>query len=309
MRRQSAFRTTWSLAVLALAALVALGAAMAAGTPAGTVISNTATVNFEDVNGNTLSQDSNTVTTTVATVATVDIAPPSLSANADPGDDVCYLHTVTNLGNTTDTIDVATASSEGWTVVVYLDVNGNGVYDAGTDTPLTDSNGNATPDTGPLPDNVTSPGNEAVEILVCVSVPAGTADGTVDTTTIDVASDNDPGQTDAATDTTTIDAPSLGVVKSVSPTGDQPPGTVLTYTVVITNNGSGVANNVVLSDPVPAFTTYQAGSITQDAAGRSDAADADNADFGATTANAVTVSVGTMASGASTTISFSVQID
>ena len=84
----------------------------AAGTPAGTVISNTATADYEDANANALQSVSNTVTTTVSQVAAVDISPASNSSNADPGDTVCYLHTVTNNGNDSDLIDIWLASPD-----------------------------------------------------------------------------------------------------------------------------------------------------------------------------------------------------
>ncbi|MDH3785087.1 MAG: DUF11 domain-containing protein, partial [Acidobacteriota bacterium] len=201
------------------------------------------------------------------------------------------------------------SSSQGFTVTVYEDVNTNGTYESGTDTLLTDTGGSADVDTGILPDSVSSPGNNSIEILVCIAVPAGTADGTVDATDIDIASVNDPGATDSATDTTTVQSPDLGVVKSVSPVGNQPPGTTLTYTIVVTNNGAVDALNIVLTDPVPANTTYVGSSITQDAATRTDGADGDNADHDDTNAGEVTVAIGTLASGASTTIVFEVMID
>ena len=113
--------------LLALVALIATPNALALGTPAGTDITNQATVDFEDVNGNPLQVLSNTVTTTVSAVASVDIDPAALSSDADPGDLVCYAHTLTNNGNDDDTIEVVTTSSQGWTVTVYEDTNGNGV--------------------------------------------------------------------------------------------------------------------------------------------------------------------------------------
>ena len=98
-------------------------------------------------------------------------------------------------------------------------------------------------------------------------------------------------------------------MKSVLPAGPQSPGTILTYTMVVTNSGTGAASGVVLTDPEPANTTYVANSITQDAASRTDGTGDDNADFGGTTAGAVTVDIGTLAAGASTTITFQVSID
>lgn len=60
---------------------------------------------------------------------------------------------------------------------------------------------------------------------------------------------------DTANDLTNINAaapPSVGLVKSVSPSGTQIPGTDLLYTIVYTNTGGQPANNFVLLDPNPA---------------------------------------------------------
>ncbi|PYS86391.1 MAG: hypothetical protein DMF70_02375 [Acidobacteria bacterium] len=56
---------------------------------------------------------------------------------------------------------------------------------------------------------------------------------------------------DSASDATTINAgsPNVGLVKSVSPTGSQAPGTDLTYTVVYTNTGGQPASNFIIVDP------------------------------------------------------------
>ena len=50
---------------------------------------------------------------------------------------------------------------------------------------------------------------------------------------------------------------SLAMVKSVSPSGNVAPGATLTYTIVMTNSG-GAATAVVVTDPIPANTTYVA---------------------------------------------------
>ena len=302
--RDVGFQRWTFAAVMAAAVLLAAPAAHAVGTAAGTPITNQATVAFEDVNGNPLSAVSNIVTTTVAAVNGVDISPAAASQNADPGEDSCFFHTVTNTGNEPDIIDFQTSSTQGWTVVVYED-DGDATFDAG-DTALVDNNANSDVDTNTLAADGT------MDVFVCVTVPTGTANGTVDVTTVDVFSGIDPSETDSATDTTTVDAPSLSVVKSVSPTGDQPPGTVLTYTIVITNNGGGDAQNVVMTDPVPTNTTYQGNSITLNAAAQTDPSDSptDESDHNVTTAGAVTVGVGTVAGGGgSATVTFLVQID
>jgi len=295
-------RLALATAVLAVAALAG-PAVLAVGTPAGTPIQNTATVNFEDVNGNPLTEVSNTVTTIVAQVAGVDISPAALASNADPGDLVCYAHTVTNTGNGSDTIDLTTSSTQSWTGTLYQDLGVVGTYEPGTDTPLTDSGGAAAVDTGVLGDD------GSLEIILCVQVPAGTPNGTTDQTTITGTSVFDTGETDAATDTTTIDAPDLTVVKSVVPPGDQPPLTVLTYTIAVTNNGNADATSVVLTDPIPGFTTYQAGTITLDAVGKTDVDGDDEADYNVTNPGEITVSIGTLIPGATATVTFQVQID
>jgi uncharacterized repeat protein (TIGR01451 family) len=295
-------RVSFALALLAVAAVVAVAAgspALAAGTRAGTTISNTASISYQDANGNPLSAVSNTVTTTVSQVASVTVDPNN-SQGADPGDALYYAHLVTNGGNGDDTIDLTVASSQGWAVVLYADVNNNGTYEPGTDTVLVDTDGDTVPDTGLLTDD------GQFRILVSVTVPAGTPDGTVDVTTVTGTSTFNTGVFDVATDTTTIAAPTVSILKSVSPAGPQAPGTVLTYTMVVTNGGTGAASSVVLTDPVPTDTTYVAGSITQDAASRTDATGDDNADSDGTT---VTVSIGTLAAGASTTITFQASID
>lgn len=294
----------WALAaVLLTVAAFSAPAALAIGTPAGTVISNTATVDFEDVNGNPLTEVSNTVTTTVAQVAGVDITPAALASSADPGDLVCYAHVVTNTGNGNDTIDLTTSSTQSWTGTLYLDLGIVGTYEPGTDTPLTDTGGGAAVDTGTLGDD------GFVNIVLCVQVPAGTPNGTSDQTTITGTSAFDNGETDTATDTTTVDAPDLTVAKSVAPLGDQPPLTVLTYTIVVTNNGGADALNIVLTDPIPGFTTYQAGSITLDGIGKSDIDGDDEADFDVTNPGEITVNIGTLAAGGSATVTFQVQIN
>jgi len=294
----------WALAVAVLAVATLAGpAVLAIGTPAGTSIDNTATVNFEDVNGNTLTEVSNTVTTTVAQVAGVDISPAALASSADPGDLVCYAHVVTNTGNGSDTIDLTTSSTQSWTGTLYLDLGVVGTYEPGTDTPLTNTGGGAAVDTGAL----SADGD--IDLILCVQVPAGTPNGTSDQTTITGTSVFDAGEVDAATDTTTIDAPDLSVAKSVAPLGDQPPGAVLTYTITVTNNGGANALNIVLTDPIPGFTTYVPASITLNTIGKTDVDGDDEADFSVTNPGQITVSIGTLAPTASATVTFQVQIN
>ena len=70
-------------------------------------------------------------------------------------------------------------------------------------------------------------------------------------------------------------------------------GSVLTYRITVTLSGPGSVNNLVITDPLPAQTTYVPGSMLVNAATRTDAADGDNAQF---SGNTVTVDFGNTAS-------------
>lgn len=291
-------RTTWRLLAMATLLAVSGGVVWAGGTPPGTDITNTATVNYDDSAGNNLTEVSNTVTTTVIQGASVDVSPDN-SATTPAGETLYYAHTITNFSNGTDLIDVTASSSEGWTLTLWHDVNGDGAFDGG-DALLTDTGGGAAPDTGVLAVDAT------YDILVQVDVPALAVDGAVDITTVTGTSDFDNLVFDTATDTTTVAFPILTVTKSVAPLGDQVPGTTLTYTVVVDNAGTADALNTVLTDPEPTFTTYVGSSITLGGVGKSDGVDGDEADF---TAGVVTVNIGTLTAGTSVTITFQVVID
>ena len=87
----------------------------------------------------------------------------------------------------------------------------------------------------------------------------------------------------------------VGVAKTVASIVDQrggnsfEPGSTVTYRIVVTLNGSGSAANLAVNDPLPAELSYVAGSITVGGATRTDTLDADNAHF---TAGALNVNFG-----------------
>ena len=290
---------------LLMAGLFSIQPAMAVGTQSGTVISNQATVDFTDANGNALQVLSNIVTTTVSQVGGV-LVDPDNSSTAVPGDLVYYAHRVTNTGNNSDTINLSAVSSQGWAVQFWADVNNDGLFDPG-DVLLGDSDGDSSPDPGVLI------ADAFFDILVEVTVPGATVDGTVDTTTVTGTSLFDSLVTESAVDTTTIAAPALAVVKSVAPVGNQPPTTTLTYTVLMTNNGTGAATAVVVNDPIPANTTYVTGSAagagttieySHDGGGSYDASDA-----APVTHIRWTLAAALAAGGGSATVSFQVIIN
>lgn len=112
-----------------------------------------------------------------------------------------------------------------------------------------------------------------------------------------------------------VNAPALAFNKSATvldASGGNNPldGATLTYTLQVDVSGSGNLDNVVITDPVPANTTYVANSLTLNSGALSDAADADVGDFNASNANSITVNLGTLNSGSGTQlITFSVTIN
>jgi len=119
----------------------------------------------------------------------------------------------------------------------------------------------------------------------------------------------------SATGVYSVNAPAVSFVKSAtiadllggSTASD---GATITYTLQVSVSGSGSVDNVIITDAIPANTTYVSNSLTLNAGALSDAADADAGDFNISNANNVTVDLGnlTNASG-NQTITFAVTIN
>ncbi len=90
------------------------------------------------------------------------------------------------------------------------------------------------------------------------------------------------------------------------------PGATMRFTVLVENDAtaSDGADNVIVTDPIPANATYAAGTMTLDTGGGpvalTDAADADEGEFNGTD---VIVAPGVIAPGATATVTFDVTID
>lgn len=237
--------------------------AEAAGTPAGTNITNYASATYEDANANSYSASSNTVTTTVNAVYSVSVnSPADQSGNSNTSVD--YIYTVTNTGNDNNTFALSASSSGGWTVTLYADdgagggIAGDCIRQSGETTVIT-STGSLAPDASYC-------------FFMTVTIPANTADGTTDTETLTVTGSGDPGSGDDTSDVviTTAQAPTLSITKNVrnvtaggsfATTATADPGDTLEYRIEVTNGGSVTATSVVLTDNDSAYTTYVAESI------------------------------------------------
>lgn len=85
------------------------------------------------------------------------------------------------------------------------------------------------------------------------------------------------------------------------------PGAVMTYQILVSLTGVGTANGIVVTDPMPAEVTYVPGSMAVDGVVKTDAIDADNAQFNAATAASVpsiSVTLGNVAAPANVVVSF-----
>lgn len=236
------------------------GFTVIAGTAAGTVITDTVTASMTTPESNPAT-NSATATITVASSATQTDLSVSTSATPNPvldGGTLTLTFTVTN--------------------------NGPGPVAAGNSTTLTDT----------LPANITlvSLGTlsgwtctQAAGVVTChpstafavgavasatitVKVNQGVAPGTAltNTVTVTTTAGNDPvAANNTATATSFVASPTqadVAILKTASPEPvDQ--GTNLVYTLQITNNGPATAQNVIVTDPLPAEVTFTSVSTTQ----------------------------------------------
>jgi uncharacterized repeat protein (TIGR01451 family) len=315
--------------IVASASIMFAQPVRAAGTAAGTTISNTANATYTDGGGNPVNVPSNPVNIRVDEVLNVTVV------SADPGDvaaapgatNQILSFTVTNTGNGSEAFRLSPINVIGGdnfdptTTSLVID-NGDGVYNAATDTVyIAGAN-----------DPVLAP-DTSVKIFVLSTIPGAANDGwrgQTDLTATAVTGSGTPGTSfagqgqgggDAVVGATTaaartggfyvVNAATVTFVKSaivLDPFGGSKavPGAVITYTLLATVNGSGALNNLAAGDPIPANTTYLPGSITSQSVPLTDATDADAGEFAA---NRVTVRFGTVPGGQTRTVTFKVTIN
>ena len=309
-------------------ALVWSGNAYAAGTAAGTLIQNTATATFTSGSSTTTVQ-SNTVSVKVdelLNVAVTSLNSTSVSAGAAAS---VLSYSVANTGNGNEPFNITADPNisgngfNGTIQSVVLDSNGNGIYEPGVDTVIT--NGAASP---------TLAADASLKVFVLVTLPAGATDAQtsqVKLTAAAVTGTGTPGTifagkgdggVDAVVGISTAQANALGSLTAslaaVSLTksavildpfgGSTPvPGAIITYSLVAHVTGSGTANGLHITDAFPVGTTYQASTITLGAAALTDAVDGDAA---VATSSGIDVSLGNIAGGSpDKTVSFKVKIN
>lgn len=256
--------------------------------PTGTVLENVINVTYT-VGGNTFTITTNNPYAAVGVVRGVQISPTSLSAAREAEDTLAYAMTVKNTGNSKDILEMSYSSTQSYSWTFFKDVNGNGILDGG-DTQLSDAPGSTT---GADVDSVAS--TDSVKILARLIVPKVSGDQTQDVTTFTVKSDADPSKFQSAIATTTINIPVLSIVRTVTPSGNQPPGEEMTFQITYQNNGNGKAYNVTVTETEPDSMSYVANSVTINDVAKTDATDAD--EVSVTTVGGkkiITVNLGTL---------------
>ncbi|HWN37546.1 MAG TPA: hypothetical protein VNP02_03545 [Gammaproteobacteria bacterium] len=319
--------------LLTIASSVASPAAVhAVGTAAGTNITNTATVNYS-LGGTPTTITSNTTTLAVAELINVTIAlqSPTVSVAAG-GSNKALLFLVTNTGNGGEIFALA-----GDSVLVGDD------FDPTPAAPFiyfdTDSSGDLSPADTPYVAGGNDPfiaADGSVAVLLVNNIPPGLPDGEYGRSELTATANTGtgapgtvmpgqgPGGVDAVIGTSGGVAAVFGqylvgdillsAVKSQAVLdpfgGSQPiPGAAITYQIVVTAAGSGVALGAAFSDPIPASTTYVAGSLRLNGATLTDSVDSDAGSFTLGPAR-VAVSLGDLSTAAGPqTIDFRVTIN
>lgn len=325
---------------LFLASLIAMQG-HAAGTSAGTSISNQASVTY-DVGGGTVTANSNTVNITVQELINVVIS----SQNTDsvsvssPDTDVALKFQISNTGNGDEAfiIQQKNLSDDDFDVTlstIYLD-DGDGIYDPSKDVAYDNSTSIASGEsitiwvTSDIPDSLGN--NQTADIQVSAlsktfndDSPSQTNPQPGDIVTGGGDADGDGNNTDAVygrsgaaiwSATFLVSAIEVSIVKAIGDINDnlglnntnvsgKPiPGAEVEYSLTVTVTGSGDATNVTVTDPLPDELTLKGGSdgsIFVDGLEQTAASGDDNASYDANS-DTITVDLGTITAGGSDSI-------
>lgn len=331
------------LAVSSLLFLLHAPAVRAAGTPAGTDISNQVTLGYTD-QGVAITTSSNIAIIRVAEIINVslisqDAAPVTVNS---PDTSRALTMLLMNIGNGPenfslilnnslqgDQFDPITAAIGG----IFLESgaqtgfqasgpNADTLYIEGINNPVLAAD---TSLVVYLVSDIASslgPGSTGLSNLIAQSLTTGAAGAAPGTTLAGLGTggvDALVGATGATVSTTgsyQIGGLAVSVSKSITLIQDPQgrtgaaaiimPGTALTYSITLRVSGNGTANNLTFNDPLPVETSFVPNSITVNGATRTDAIDADDANF---TANTINVIFGNTISPATHVIEFRVTIN
>lgn len=317
-------------------AAVLAPAVHAAGTAAGTDITNTATATFTDPGGTPVTVPSNTSTLQVDEILDVTVVSNDAGnvAVTTPDADIPLKFTVTNIGNGDETFALTFNNALGGdqfnpsNTRIYLDANGNGTFEIGTDTlyvagtndPVLAADGTrvvfvVSDIPGSLVNADVGLVSLIAEAVTAQTTPGADAPGTAFAGQGTLGSDAVVGSTQAdataqrgfvVSQVATTFTKTQAVVNDPVFGTNAVPGATITYTLELDATGSGNLTGAAISDPIPAGTSYVPGSLTLNSVALTDVADAD---AGSVVAGTVTVTLGTVTAPATNTVTFQVTID
>ncbi|HYW05490.1 MAG TPA: SdrD B-like domain-containing protein, partial [Longimicrobium sp.] len=285
-------RAPWARAVVGCALVMGLAPVASAGAQTGSAVQvvNRATVTFTTDDGGTGSAEGSS-TVYVRITPGVRLSAPQTAA-LRPGDRRAFAHRLENLGNGPDRFVLGTSGPAGWSVRLFLDLDGDGVLGA-ADIAVS----------SPLP---LDRGASAALLLV-VDVPPDVADVAGVVVEVRATSTLDPSVTDVVRDVISVRRPLAAVTlaKSVD-RAEATVGDTLVYTLSFANGGDAAATPAELADPLPAGLHPVAGSIRLNGNPLTDAADADagSVERGTDGRQTVRVKLGELAGGASGVVVF-----
>jgi uncharacterized repeat protein (TIGR01451 family) len=176
----------------------------------------------------------------------VSVTPASTTASDLPSNGTNYTvaFTVQNTGGGTDNFDLLTVRNPG-TTLTTVSMTGSGVTQ------------------GALPDSarLTGLGSGASTAVTVTYSVGNVAAGSIDTLKFTARSTGDPTKTALGKLTVTVIRPSMTTSRVRSPTGNQPPGTLITHTITITNTGTTDASTGIISDSVSSNLQFKLGSV------------------------------------------------
>ncbi|MBE0599651.1 MAG: hypothetical protein IH614_20615 [Desulfuromonadales bacterium] len=312
----------------ALALWLPAQTAVARGTPAGTSISNQASVSYT-METTEIKLTSNAVTLEVAELIDLELVwQDAENVVVQPGVvDKVLIFRLHNTGNGQESFLLLTDNLVDGNQFqpdnprIYLDTDGDGLFDPALDLPYHPES------------NRPALGLDAsMTLFVLNDIPDATLDGYLGSSRLTATAVTGsgppgtafPGKGDGGVNAVigssqgtsaihgTYQASRLEVIATKSATVSDPfggtepvPGATIAYRIAVAVSGTGIASGVGVRDPIPDGTTYTPNTLTLDGTSLTDGADDDEGEIAA---GAVTVRLGDL-QGMTRTVTFRVTID
>ena len=239
-------RTSRFTVLLTLLGLAVCGSSLAAGTPAGTVISNQASVTAipTGLGAQPISSVSNIIFTTVSAVCAPSVTPdgtplaPGQRQTILPGEQAALSYRLLNVGNQVNTFDLSSSLDGSSTFIpanraVYLD----------------DGSGRVASGAQPVSSVTVAPDADVNLLLLAQSSPSDRGSAFVGLNASCAPALGGASDTGNVGAVTVAEPPALTFTKTFSPAIVKP-GDSSTVTLSVTNTGQGNSREIILTDPL-----------------------------------------------------------